>query len=226
MLASYRKKKRYHRLRGGAFVDLEDFDLSQLDRLASDLGITQKELASGVVELPSFRAFYLDEEQNLDRDRSFAQYLENFHRVNETDYSVPEGLTATLRPYQVEGFRWLSARVDAGFGGILADEMGLGKSVQLISLLVARAQEARGVGPSLIVCPSSLVYNWLAEFEGAIRAGALRCRPWWATPPKRPRRSPRPGVFRIRRAAGRRRRHGRYQQRASRCCLSRVCVTF
>ena len=165
MLASYRKKKRYHRLRGGAFVDLEDFDLSQLDRLASDLGITQKELASGVVELPSFRAFYLDEEQNLDRDRSFAQYLENFHRVNETDYSVPEGLTATLRPYQVEGFRWLSARVDAGFGGILADEMGLGKSVQLISLLVARAQEARGVGPSLIVCPSSLVYNWLAEFE-------------------------------------------------------------
>ena len=165
MLASYRKKKRYHRLRGGAFVDLEDFDLSQLDRLASDLGITQKELASGVVELPSFRAFYLDEEQNLDRDRSFAQYLENFHRVNETDYSVPEGLTATLRPYQAEGFRWLSARVDAGFGGILADEMGLGKSVQLISLLVARAQEARGVGPSLIVCPSSLVYNWLAEFE-------------------------------------------------------------
>ena len=111
MLASYRKKKRYHRLRGGAFVDLEDFDLSQLDRLASDLGITQKELASGVVELPSFRAFYLDEEQNLDRDRSFTQYLENFHRVNETNYSVPEGLTATLRPYQVEGFRWLSARV-------------------------------------------------------------------------------------------------------------------
>ena len=165
MLASYRKKKRYHRLRGGAFVDLEDFDLSQLDRLASDLGITQKELASGVVELPSFRAFYLDEEQNLDRDRSFTQYLENFHRVNETNYSVPEGLTATLRPYQVEGFRWLSARVDAGFGGLLADEMGLGKSVQLISLLVARAQEARGVGPSLIVCPSSLVYNWLAEFE-------------------------------------------------------------
>ena len=165
MLASYRKKKRYHRLRGGAFVDLEDFDLSQLDRLASDLGITQKELASGVVELPSFRAFYLDEEENLDRDRSFTQYLDNFHRVNETDYSVPEGLTATLRPYQVEGFRWLSARVDAGFGGILADEMGLGKSVQLISLLVARAQEARGVGPSLIVCPSSLVYNWLAEFE-------------------------------------------------------------
>ena len=165
VLASYRKKKRYHRLRGGAFVDLEDFDLSQLDRLASDLGITQKELASGMVQLPPFRAFYLDEEENLTRDRSFTQYLENFQRVSETNYEVPETLNATLRPYQVEGFRWLSARLDAGFGGILADEMGLGKSVQLISLLVARAAEARNIGPSLIVCPSSLVYNWLAEFE-------------------------------------------------------------
>lgn len=165
MLASYRKKKRYHRLRGGAFVDLEDFDLSQFDRLASDLGISQKELASGVVELPSYRAFYLNEEENLDRDRSFTQYLDNFQRISETAYEVPAELHATLRPYQVEGFRWLSTRLDAGFGGILADEMGLGKSVQLISLLVARAAEARKVGPSLIVCPSSLVYNWLAEFE-------------------------------------------------------------
>ena len=78
---------------------------------------------------------------------------------------MPEGLNATLRPYQAEGLRWLSARLDAGFGGVLADEMGLGKSVQLISLLVARADQAREVGPSLIVCPSSLVYNWMAEFE-------------------------------------------------------------
>ena len=165
MLGSYRKKKRYHRLRDGAFVDLSDFELAQLDRLASDLGITQKELATGTVELPSFRAFYLDEEADLDRDRSFTQYLSDFRAIDERVYQVPEGLNATLRPYQAEGLRWLSARLDAGFGGVLADEMGLGKSVQLISLLVARADQAREVGPSLIVCPSSLVYNWMAEFE-------------------------------------------------------------
>lgn len=165
MLGSYRKKKRYHRLRDGAFVDLSDFELAQLDRLASDLGITQKELATGTVELPSFRAFYLDEETDLDRDRSFTQYLSDFRAIDERVYQVPEGLNATLRPYQEEGLRWLSARLDAGFGGVLADEMGLGKSVQLISLLVARADQAREVGPSLIVCPSSLVYNWMAEFE-------------------------------------------------------------
>ncbi len=165
MLSAYRKKKRYHKLRGGAFVDLADYDLSQLDRLASDLGFSVKDLASGTIELPSYRAFYLDEEDNLDRDRSFEDYLANFKRVNEADYELPVQLAKILRPYQAEGFRWLSARCDAGFGGVLADEMGLGKSVQLISLLLARRAEGREVGPSLIVCPSSLVYNWTAEFE-------------------------------------------------------------
>ncbi len=165
LLSSYRKRKRYHRMRNGAFLDLQDFDLSQLDRLAADLGITAKQLAAGHVELPAYRAFYLDEEADLDRDRSFARYVDGFRSIDERSYPVPGELAKKLRPYQAEGFRWLSARCDAGFGGILADEMGLGKSIQLIALLLARRDEARATGPSLIVCPASLVYNWLAELE-------------------------------------------------------------
>ncbi len=165
ILARYRRKKRYHRLRSGAFVDLADFDLAQLDRLANDLGFRAKDLESGLIELPTYRAFYLDEEENLNRDRSFDDYIDNFKAVDEADYDVPTELASTLRPYQADGVRWLSARCDAGFGGVLADEMGLGKSVQLIALLLARRAEALAYGPSLIVCPSSLVYNWLAEFE-------------------------------------------------------------
>lgn len=91
--------------------------------------------------------------------------MDNFRSVDEQGYTPPAQLSSVLRPYQEEGFRWLSARCDAGFGGILADEMGLGKSLQLISLLLARRDEARRVGPSLIVCPASLVYNWLQEFD-------------------------------------------------------------
>ena len=164
LLSSYRKRKHYHKLKGGAYLSLEDMDLAELDRIASDLGISLKELASGKVELPSYRAFYLDEEKDLDRDRSFKNYVDNFRSVDEQSYTPPAQLSSVLRPYQEEGFRWLSARCDAGFGGILADEMGLGKSLQLISLLLARRDEARRVGPSLIVCPASLVYNWLQEF--------------------------------------------------------------
>ncbi len=88
---------------------MEDFDLSQLDRLAADLGITAKQLAAGHVELPAYRAFYLDEEADLDRDRSFARYVDGFRSIDE-HYPVPAELAKKLRPYQAEGFRWLSAR--------------------------------------------------------------------------------------------------------------------
>ncbi len=164
LLSSYRARKRYHRLRSGAFVSLKDADLSQLDRLASDLGLTSKDLSSGHVLLPAYRAFYLNEEADLDRDRDFTRYIEHFKAVDEANYEVPPSLAGVMRPYQEEGFRWLSARCDAGFGGVLADEMGLGKSVQLIALLLARKSADRQA-PSLVVCPASLVYNWTAEFE-------------------------------------------------------------
>lgn len=164
LLSSYRRRKRYHRLRSGAFIDLKEADLSQLDRLAGDLGLTARELASGQALLPAYRAFYLNEEANLERDRSFQEYIDHFKAVNEADYAVPPTLAGVLRPYQESGFRWLSARCDADFGGVLADEMGLGKSLQLISLLLARRVK-RQPYPSLIVCPASLVYNWTAEFE-------------------------------------------------------------
>ena len=164
LLSSYRRRKRYHRLRSGAFIDLKEADLSQLDRLAGDLGLTARELASGQALLPAYRAFYLNEEANLERDRSFQEYIDHFKAVNEADYAVPPTLAEVLRPYQESGFRWLSARCDADFGGVLADEMGLGKSLQLISLLLARHAK-RQPCPSLIVCPASLVYNWTAEFE-------------------------------------------------------------
>ena len=164
LLSSYRRRRRYHRLRSGAFIDLKEADLSQLDRLAGDLGLTARELASGQALLPAYRAFYLNEEANLERDRSFQEYIDHFKAVNEADYAVPPTLAGVLRPYQESGFRWLSARCDADFGGVLADEMGLGKSLQLISLLLARHAK-RQPAPSLIVCPASLVYNWTAEFE-------------------------------------------------------------
>lgn len=164
LLSSYRRRKRYHRLRSGAFIDLKEADLSQLDRLAGDLGLTARELASGQALLPAYRAFYLNEEANLERDRSFQEYIDHFKAVNEADYAVPPTLAGVLRPYQESGFRWLSARCDADFGGVLADEMGLGKSLQLISLLLARHAKWQPY-PSLIVCPASLVYNWTAELE-------------------------------------------------------------
>lgn len=166
LLASYRRKKRFHRLRSGAFVDVEQLDLHELDTLMDDLGVTPKQLASGHFELPTYSAFFLDREfADAHRNAEFTEYVERIGDIDPTRYPVPESLQQTLRPYQVEGFRWLSCLVDMGLGGVLADEMGLGKTLQLIALLQARSAELSDAEPALVVCPASLVYNWVAEFQ-------------------------------------------------------------
>ncbi|WP_369344450.1 SNF2-related protein [Bifidobacterium aquikefiricola] len=166
LLQSYRKHRRFHRLRNGTFIDMGTVDTHKLDDIADDLAIKQSAFASGSVELPAFEAYYLDSQvPDSAKSDSFKAYVQELKVIDPSRYSLPESLQGVLRPYQAEGFRWLSAVCDKGFGGILADEMGLGKTAQLLSFLLARQKEARATGPNLIVCPASLVYNWAAEAE-------------------------------------------------------------
>ncbi|OZG62721.1 helicase [Bifidobacterium lemurum] len=187
LLASYRRRQRYHQLSDGTLVNLRGARLEAMDRIADELGLDEKQLNSGLIELPGHQAFLLDGELPDDgsdavKDAAFQEYVDDLRVIDPSRYEVPETLAAVLRPYQAEGYRWLRTLCDKGFGGILADEMGLGKSVQLIALLAARSQEKDGRDPSaslgmtetvssgmtesvsLIVCPASLVYNWAAEF--------------------------------------------------------------
>lgn len=87
------------------------------------------------------------------------------------EYPVPAGLQATLRPYQVEGYRWLTFLYEHRMGGILADDMGLGKTVQALALLAHAIEEHRAAvpgepfAPFLVVAPTSVIANWAAEAE-------------------------------------------------------------
>ncbi|RBP99497.1 DEAD/DEAH box helicase [Bifidobacterium xylocopae] len=164
LLESYRRKRRYHRLRSGAFVDLADTDMSRLDDAEADMGLKPGALEDGPITVPAYEAYYWDAQVEEDhKDEEFKRYVRDLKDVDPSRYRLPAGLNGVLRPYQEEGFRWLNAACDKGFGGILADEMGLGKTVQLLAFLASRQEEARRSGPSLIVCPASLVYNWVAE---------------------------------------------------------------
>lgn len=97
-----------------------------------------------------------------------------------TPADPPAGFAGTLRPYQRRGLAWLAFLQSLGLGGILADDMGLGKTVQLLALL---AGDPPAAGPTLLVCPMSLVGNWqreAAKFAPRLRVhvhhGAERAR--------------------------------------------------
>ncbi|TPW71632.1 DEAD/DEAH box helicase [Schumannella sp. 10F1B-5-1] len=93
-------------------------------------------------------------------------------RTTPPALDAPEGLQAELRPYQLDGFRWLAHLWNHGLGGVLADDMGLGKTVQAIALMLhakaaagAAAAGSDAAPPHLVVAPSSVVGSWAAELE-------------------------------------------------------------
>ncbi|MFF4607141.1 DEAD/DEAH box helicase [Streptomyces sp. NPDC001339] len=77
----------------------------------------------------------------------------------------PAALTATLRDYQLRGLGWLHRMTSLGLGACLADDMGLGKTITLIALHLHRQGDPGSAGPTLVVCPTSLMGNWQREIE-------------------------------------------------------------
>ncbi|MEV7374725.1 DEAD/DEAH box helicase [Streptomyces sp. NPDC090301] len=77
----------------------------------------------------------------------------------------PPGLAATLRDYQLRGLDWLHRMTSLGLGGCLADDMGLGKTITVIALHLHRQSDPESAGPTLVVCPTSLMGNWQREVE-------------------------------------------------------------
>ena len=166
LLRSYQRRRRFHRLKDGSFVDLSQSELSRAEEYAGELGVDAESLLLNGASLPLYRAFQLDGlVEGARRDHAFYEYVQSIERAGEVRSEVPGGFNGELRPYQVEGLTWLNTIAAMGLGGILADEMGLGKTIQLIAYTLAHLDQSRGYGPSLIVCPASVVYNWVAEFE-------------------------------------------------------------
>jgi len=82
--------------------------------------------------------------------------------LQSKDFPVPKNFRGTLRPYQLDGYRWMRTRQNAGLGACLADDMGLGKTIQTLCLLQSMKEQGE-VLPTLLVMPTSLLYNWEME---------------------------------------------------------------
>lgn len=164
IMSRYNPKKKFYRLKSGDFIKVDD-SLNAFASLKDTLSISGKELAKGIFQVPIYRAMYLAKEESIDvlgihLQNDVRKLIERMQDTEHIVYEVPK-LNATLRPYQVDGYRWLCALRDNGFAGLLADEMGLGKTLQVLALLKAWSKRKR----VLIVCPASLVYNWGEEIE-------------------------------------------------------------
>jgi superfamily II DNA or RNA helicase len=120
------------------------------------------------------------EELTMELEEKYGRIRE-FDKIKEIE--APENLQRILRPYQVGGYQWLNYLHEVGWGGILADDMGLGKTVQALSFLQHYYEEHEGDMRALVVCPTTLIYNWENEIkkftpsmEYYIHHGPLRSR--------------------------------------------------
>lgn len=152
---------RFVALGEGRFLALTDALRARLD----DLSAVAQEApagAAGGVRVPALAASWLQatlEGAHFEADAAFAQRIERLNAAQHRVPLPPSTLRAPLRPYQEEGYAWALRLAHAGLGAVLADDMGLGKTLQSLAVMLARAAG----GPALVVAPTSLAGNWLAE---------------------------------------------------------------
>ena len=165
-MSALRQKKKYHRLKDGRFIDLDDENVRDIAQFINSLDLSEKDAGAFIAELPKYRSYYIDQltegSKAIDRSEEFQRLASEFKEIKGLSLPQPETLQGELREYQKIGFNWLTALSRFGFGGVLADDMGLGKTVQVIAYLLNAC--APGTS-SLIVSPTSLIYNWENELK-------------------------------------------------------------
>ncbi|WP_152193891.1 DEAD/DEAH box helicase [Georgenia subflava] len=154
-------------LLSGTYFGLDRPELDQLRHLIEEASHLQDRPANSL-RLTSYQAGLWEELAALGVvEEESARWTGSVRRLlageGADPPAAPAGLTATLRPYQLEGFRWLSYLWEAGLGGILADDMGLGKTVQTLATLLRAKATGTLTAPALVVAPTSVVAGWAEE---------------------------------------------------------------
>ncbi|HTF90198.1 MAG TPA: SNF2-related protein [Planctomycetota bacterium] len=172
LLEALERRQFLVRLADGSFGVLPETWLAQWEALAL-LG----EVRQGRLRVKRSRGFLLDillaERAQLQCDAGFEAFRSRLARAKAPEpVCEPETFAGELRPYQRAGLGWLAFLSEIGLGGCLADDMGLGKTIQVLALILRRKPQARG--PTLVVAPKTLLFNW--ERETQRFAPSLRIR--------------------------------------------------
>lgn len=165
VLKAYHRKKKFYRLKNGELLLLENDELKELDQFMEDYHIKEDDLVKGKTQLQSYRMFgmnYAEQQaQNItiSCDSTIKNQIQRFDQFVQQQIPILPKYDEILRDYQKEGVTWLHLLHEMGFNGILADDMGLGKTLQVIAFLEGLSSSKT----SMVICPSSLVYNWESE---------------------------------------------------------------
>lgn len=158
ILKAIRDREEYHRLSDGSYLNIKSNKKQELFDLLEVVGVTEADIAHGYKRLPKFELLRLEAANGVTKDETISEYLNEIRSVKP---EIPKDLDGSLREYQKDAMAWFSELSRLGMGGILADDMGLGKTLQTIAYI----HGAKPNKPSLIIAPSTLVYNWQKEIE-------------------------------------------------------------
>ena len=165
IIEAFKENRKFFKLKDESFIDLRDEEVRNLFGLVDSLS-EDNNIKSSEIKVHKSKSIFLNEYLKEDgllfvEGKDIVKHIANkIENLEEIDYKVPKELKATLRDYQLTGFKWFKTLSHYEFGGILADEMGLGKTVQTIAFLLSEKNKK-----SIIVTPTSLIYNWRSEFE-------------------------------------------------------------
>ena len=159
--------EKYSRIRSLGFVEFPAQDIYAMMRAFNSFDVYRNDENKFIVK--TYRAGLLSELKNLnielvlsDRFKKFWEQISTFSP--DEDLELPSGATAEFREYQLKGYGWLWFLYKYGLNGILADDMGLGKTLQALTVL-QKAKEVDGAMPTLVICPTTVVFNWETEIQ-------------------------------------------------------------
>ena len=159
--------EKYSRVRSLGFVEYPAEDIYAMMKSFNSFDAYRNDENKFLVK--TYRAGLVQELQTRGFELVLSEEFEKFWSQissfsTEEDLVLPKGVNAELREYQMKGFSWLWFMYKYGLNGILADDMGLGKTLQALSL-IQKAKEEDGDLPVLVVCPTSVVFNWESEIQ-------------------------------------------------------------
>lgn len=160
ILHALRNKRKFVLLKDN-IINIDNDEAKEFAQLSKDLKLIENNSFAEKRELPPYFAFKVKDSSLVDTKDEYVETLYNdFKNFKSFEKELPT-LNATLRPYQIDAFKWLNVVYKNQVGGVLADDMGLGKTLETISFI----ESLKINKPILIVAPTSLIFNWMNEFE-------------------------------------------------------------